>query len=247
MATVRKLTTDEVNKHWSDEHVAQAQPAVAQPANYMIVWVDVTVPQPAPWNPPVRTTKRATASLVKRIQEEGFEAFRPILLSKDGFIGDGHRRWTAAKQLGMTKVPVIYTDKTVEELWAGNLGMRAPGSKEWMEVNILGGVKGIPDRAAENIESLLMIFGDEGVRFLIERGQSPEIWRRIWRAGQYCKRTDNAFLRKCGYWMLKHKMAEKTMRAIAPSTYGDDPIDPRVLIQAIESDVPLRSSWGFSE
>lgn len=113
-----------------------------------------------------------------------------------------------------------------------------------MAVNILGGVKGIPQRNAEQIDSLLSVLGEEGVRYLIDRGIGPEVWRRVWRVGQYCKRTENVFLRKTVYWMVKHKMIDKAVRALSPSALGDDPIEPRVLIQAIENDLPLRSSWG---
>lgn len=226
-----------------EEPVSVPQPP--EPANYMIVWVDINSLRPAPWNPPKRTTRRAVLPIIRRMQEEGFEAFRPILLSKDGFIGDGHRRWTAAKHCGMTRVPVIYVDKGVEELWAGNLGAKSPSAKDWMAVNILGGVKGLPPRVEDGVTNLLAILGEEGVRYLIERGQSPDIWRTVWKIGQHCHKTEQAFLRKATYWLIKHQMIDKVKKAIyAPM---GEQIEPRTLIQAITNDYPLRSAWVIEE
>lgn len=214
-----------------------------QPANVMIVLVGVGTLRPAPWNPEKRTTKASLAPLIKRIDSEGFDPFRPILISKDGYIGDGHRRWMAAKSLGMTRVPVVFTDKTVEELWAGNAGARPVTAREWMAVSVLGGVE-VPKRQAEQIKEMHMVVGDEGMRYLIERGVSPGIWRLVWRIGLYCKRKDHKFLRQTIYWLVKHRMSDKVQnRALS----GDDPIDPRVLIQAIEHDRPLRVNWEWEE
>jgi hypothetical protein len=182
---------------------------------------------------------------MKRIEKEGFDAFRPILISKEGYIGDGHRRWTAAKLLGMKRVPVVFTSQTVQELWAGNAGARPVSAREWMAVSVIGGVEA-PERQANLIEEMRPVLGDEGMRFLIERGVSPGIWRLTWRVGLYCKRSDNSFLRKTVYWLVKHKMSDKVQnRAIAGPE--DERIDPRVLIQAIESDLPLRVSWDWGQ
>lgn len=211
------------------------------PANVMISYVGVNTLKPAPWNPEKRTTRASLAPLIKRIEEEGFDPFRPILISKDGYIGDGHRRWMASKALGMTRVPVVFTDKTVEELWAGNAGARPVNAREWMAVSILGGVDA-PKRQAEQIKEMRTVLGDEGMRFLIERGVSPGIWRLTWKVGTYCKRTDHKFLRQTIYWLVKHRMSDKVQnRALS----GDDRIDPRILIQAIENDQPLRVSWEW--
>ncbi len=216
-----------------------------QPANVMITYVGVNTLKPAPWNPEKRTTKASLKPLMKRIEEEGFDPYRPILVSRDGFIGDGHRRWSAAKILGMSRVPVVFTDRSVEDLWAGNAGGRAVSAREWMAVSVIGGVIA-PERQASIIAEMRPVMGDEGLRYLIERGVSPGIWRLTWRVGLYCKRKDNAFLRKTTYWLVKHKMSDKVQNR-ALSGPDDERIQPRVLIQAIENDLPLRVTWEFDQ
>lgn len=219
--------------------------ALPEPANATIFWVETLAIKPAPWNPPGRTTHRAVLDLIRRMQEKGFEPFRPILLSKDGYIGDGHRRWAAAQYLGINRVPVIYTEQSVEDLWAGNLGARPALAKEWMAVHIRGGVKNLPKNTANQVEQLLIIMGEEGVCYLIDRGISPALYTTVWRIGMYCKRTDLTFLRKLTYWLVKHKMSDKIRKAT--SATADEPIDPRLLIQAIESDIPIRPVWAVQE
>jgi len=216
----------------------------SRPVNLVITWVDIDRPKPVPWNPPARTTRRAVLDIIRRMQEFGFEPFRPLLLSEDEYIGDGHRRWTAARYLQLPKVPAIYTGLTVEELWAGNLGARSPRAGEWMAAHILGRVEGLPTRTANAVDGLLMVLGEEGVRYLIERGQSPDIWRSAYKVGVYCANTETAFLRRATYWLVKHKMVDKTSKAMRGPE--DERIDPRVLKQAIENDLPLRRAWDVS-
>jgi len=213
------------------------------PAAVMIVMVGVNTLKPAPWNPKQRMKDRTLKPLIKRLQEEGFDPFRPILISKDGYIGDGHRRWLAAKALGITKVPVVFTDKTIQELWAGNAGARPVSAREWLAVWVAAGVEP-PEKLAAIIEEMRPVMGDEGLRYLMERGVAPSIWKIAWRIGLYCKRTDNKFLRCAVYWLVKHKMSDKAKKAV----YGpeDERADPRLLVQAIENDMPIRTAWEFA-
>jgi len=214
--------------------------STSRPANVMIVMVGINTLKPAPWNPEKRMSTRALKPLIKLIQEEGFDPFRPILISKDGFIGDGHRRWLAAKHLGIPRVPVVYTDRTVEDLWAGNAGARPVSAREWFSVSILAGVE-VPGNFAAMIDEMRPVLGDEGLRYLIDRGIAPGIWKLVWKISLYCKRPDNKFLRQTTYWLVKHKMQDKVRKAV----YGpeDERIDPRALVQFIESDLPMRVRW----
>ena len=211
------------------------------PANVVILWVGVETLNAVPWNPEKRITRSSLMPLIRRITDEGFEAFRPILVSRDGFIGDGHRRWAAAKLLGYARVPVIFTDKTPQELWAGNGGMKPLVSRDWLRAAVMGGVNA-PVRTQEWITQLHIILGDEGMQYLVDRGVSPDTYRTVWKIGMHCKNTDTRFLRKTVYWLVKHKMIAKVKRALYVAD-DETPIDPRVLSKAIEDDRPIQSTW----
>lgn len=246
-----KVKTEQATKKADQPVVVRTDPDSPQtaaeqpiPANYIILWVGVDTLTAVPWNSERRITRRSLTSLMRRISEEGFEAFRPILVSRDGFIGDGHRRWMAAKYLGYTRVPVVFTDKTKEDLWAGNGGMKALTSRDWMAAAVMGGVKA-PDRTQGWINELHSIVGNEGMDYLVERGVSPDTYRTVWKIGRHCKNTDTKFLRKTVYWLVKHKMIGKVKRAIYVAD-DEQPIDPRILAKAIEDDRPLQSTWGVA-
>lgn len=214
------------------------------PANHIILWVGVDTLTAVPWNAARRVTRASLKSLMRRISEEGFEAFRPILVSKDGFIGDGHRRWMAAKYLGYARVPVVFTDKSKEDLWAGNNGVKPLGARDWLAAAVMGGVD-VPTLTKNQIEQLRTILGDEGMQYLVDRSVSPDIYKTVWKVGQHCKNTDTRFLRKTTYWLVKHKMVNKVKRAIYVAE-DEAPIDPRILSKAIEDDRPLQSTWGVA-
>lgn len=214
------------------------------PANCVILWVGVETLTAVPWNAERRVTRRSLVALMRRISEEGFEAFRPILVSRDGFIGDGHRRWMAAKYLGYQRVPVVFTDKTREDLWAGNNGVKPLGARDWLAAAVMGGVDA-PPLTKNQIEQLSIILGDEGMQYLVDRGVSPDIYKTVWKVGQHCNRTTTKFLRQTTYWLIKHKMVNKVKRAIYVAD-DEQPIDPRILSKAIEEDRPLQSTWGLA-
>ena len=66
--------------------------------------VAITVPIPYPGNAR-RHDDRQMAKLAEIIRQVGFQA--PMLLDDESTIIAGHGRWLAAKQLGLTQVPVI--------------------------------------------------------------------------------------------------------------------------------------------
>lgn len=227
------------------DYIAPSVPATPVPASVLVVYVHPLTLVPAPWNPPGRTTRRSVAELIKRIRAVGFEPFRPLLISKDGIIGDGHRRWTAARYLELDAVPVIYTDQTATELWQGNAGARQITAHDWMAAHVYGGVDIIPKRTANMVRELKQIMGDEGVRYLADRGVSPDVYRTTWAIGKYVRDTKIAFLRQTCYWLVRQRMVHKVMRAI----YGDKElrIKPALLKQAIQQDHGLRFAWEADE
>lgn len=214
------------------------------PANVMIVMVCTNTLKPWPGNPAARMTTRTLLPLRRIIEQEGFDPFRPILVSKDGYIGDGHRRWLVAKALKIERVPVVFTDRTVQELWACNAGARPVSAREWMAVNVIGGVSA-PKGTTELIEEMRPIMGDEGLRYLIERGVAPTIWKITCKIGVYCGRRDNKFLRQTTYWLVKHKMSDKVKKAM----YGpeEERAAPSLIVQVIENDLSLRTAWAWGE
>ena len=79
-------------------------------------YVNIDLLKPNPKNPRKISKKKLKAlcdSLKKNI--EYFEA-RPIITDKNYMIYAGHQRYKAAKELGMTEVPVHIVDAPIEKL-----------------------------------------------------------------------------------------------------------------------------------
>lgn len=73
----------------------------------------VAVEDIVPYENNPRTNAAAIEIVANSIREFGF--IRPILLDKYGVIIAGHTRYAAAKQLGMTKIPSIYSESLTED------------------------------------------------------------------------------------------------------------------------------------
>ena len=74
---------------------------------------EVSIEKLTPYAMNPRFNDDAVDAVAASIREFGFKV--PIIADKDGVIVAGHTRLKAAKQLGMTKVPVIYADDLDEE------------------------------------------------------------------------------------------------------------------------------------
>ena len=78
--------------------------------HHKIVFVSITNIQPSPENDdlyrPVLDSDPAIQALAESIRENGLR--EPLVLSLDGYILSGHRRYVACKLAGLKKVPVRY-------------------------------------------------------------------------------------------------------------------------------------------
>jgi ParB-like chromosome segregation protein Spo0J len=74
----------------------------------------VPVKEIRPYHRNVRVNERTVEELVNIIPEVGFNV--PLVLNRQNVIVKGHARWKAAIQLGLEKVPCVYTDADEERV-----------------------------------------------------------------------------------------------------------------------------------
>ena len=71
------------------------------------------------FNPKSRTEQSALKTLRESMELRGFLPEFPIIVGNDNVtIGDGHRRYTVAKSLGMEKVPVQFSNLPAQEIFS---------------------------------------------------------------------------------------------------------------------------------
>jgi ParB/RepB/Spo0J family partition protein len=196
--------------------------------------------KPATWNPDIRVQLRYIKDLRDSIETNGFFEFEPILVDKNGVIIDGHRRWTAAKQVGLTEVPVIIVDDDADRIWAILNGTRMDLSGQQVLQAVSRGLKSRPAKYASMINRLTDLVGEDVVKQLGRRGVSPFVVNQAMRIARYCLLDqDKEFLQKTVLWLTSYaRMNTITTRAIRES------VDSKVIEKAIRGDKPLSATYG---
>lgn len=194
----------------------------------------------APFNPPSRTEKRALLKLKKSIESAG-EVIVPLVVTKDNFVADGHRRLTIARDLGFEFVPVIRKDETVSELWSIlNMGMLVPNSSTWMQAAYAGlSLENIPDKERRMIEDLRRIVGEKVFESLAQARRSPWILNMAKIVANYCDDSSDRFIKKIIVWFEECQQQFAVRRAMAEGCPAE------VLLSAINEQRPIRQYWGI--
>lgn len=196
---------------------------------------------PAIFNPASRTASRNIAGLVSRMRKDGFLKYCPILVTTNWNIGDGHRRYFAAIEIGIASVPcLVVPGKTAEEIWVSvNDQKRTLTSREILQAMKLGLVVIPPSKAAE-INRVKDVMGDDGPALLADANLSPytvTVGLSVARACGEPWSSDAEFRRSACVWLINHR-CQKQARDILDRGAGGDK-----LAEYIINDLPL-TPWG---
>lgn len=189
---------------------------------------------PAPFNPASRTSPRNLKRLLTLIREKGFRF--PVYLSRDGVLGDGHRRVACAKIIGLPDVPAMRFDLSADELFEMNDGMKTITDAQLLDA-YRRGFRRIRSSKLGRIQTLRDLIGEDGINRLADQGVSIHILSMARMVANYCDIDDNQFLSKCIWWLVdcnQQFAARSAMR---------EGIDPDVLEVAVETGRKLSKSW----
>lgn len=99
--------------------------------------VEKTLEEIRPYEKNPRKNDDAVKYVANSIRQFGFKV--PIVVDKDGVIVTGHTRLKAAKELGMTKVPVIVADDlTDEQIKAFRIADNKTSDQAQWDMDLLG-------------------------------------------------------------------------------------------------------------
>jgi hypothetical protein len=115
------------------------------------------------WNSPIRTVGRDIDLLAKMLQARGQES--PVHVNRSNMLVDGHRRFAAAKKIGLPFLQAIVHDvETREEfkkLYAElNDSQRKLGPGERMYAYLMGGPNAVPKRTLASIIRFQELVGE---------------------------------------------------------------------------------------
>ncbi len=213
-----------------------------------VEWVEPITLVPAPFNPAIRTERERLYELRKSMEHNGFLEYKPIVIGKDGIVGDGHRRLACAIDLGLPLVPVVHDPtRNAEEIWAEECTTsRAATAKETV-MAVAQGLRILPDnKYRSSIKAIQRYAGQEGLVALADAKLSPSIHKRVKSVVGYVGRDvdeqgkpyeDLYFMRKTLFWLIEHR-AQMVVFYMMNSG-----IDPQILEAYIEENKP--PTWSI--
>lgn len=190
----------------------------------------------AKYNSPIRTDMKYLKTLLQSIQVNGI--YMPLMVTKDMCLIDGHRRLACAEELGMLEVPAIIQDISENEkdiVYEDiNTTSRKINEADQLFVFMNGGR--ISKRVHHAIERITDITHNQEV--LTQMFQSRKSPTHTWHIYNKLLNYANPPNTKMALeWIVKFETAYRLRRAI------NDGIAPKVILEAIKKDKPLKQRW----
>jgi len=194
------------------------------------------------FNPQSRTEPKRLKQLEESMIGRGFLPEFPIIVGNDGeTIGDGHRRYSVARKLGFTHVPVIYSDLSAEDVYAlQNEGKLKPNNSELLEASTLGiDIYKLPKTFQKHYANIIKYCGHNAIEYMVDRGLSPTQIEYVSKAIKYIQRQapeiiiDTEYGFKVLQWMSSNNQSYRSRRFVEDGENVDR------LIHAIDKNKPL--------
>lgn len=198
------------------------------------------------FNPGIRTQPEHMVDLIKSMGSRGFLPEFPIIVGSDRVtIGDGHRRFHAAKHLGILEVPVIYSQYTAAQVFAMQFdGRRAIKTEELLDASTRGiSVEDMPAYFKQRYAQVIKFCGEPAVRYLVDRNLSPSKVNYVSLIANYFKRTIN-ITHTPVYGMRVLTWLVENNTAYAVRLYVSAAKDPTYLKYVIDHNLPLERHFN---
>lgn len=192
--------------------------------------------KPARYNPETRTTTKNLKFLLESMRRYGFLSEFPIITDPHGHVIDGHRRLACAKLLGIKRVPCVVSNINPADLWGEICQDSRPLSPTEAGVAYLHGLDPLPTKHAKKVGDFIALAGQDTFEYVVNNGYSYTILAQAKGIANFCnKSSEDGFVRKTLYWLIKHRMQYLVRSAITHNF-----ATPRGLAERIEADAPLQ-------
>ena len=206
----------------------------------IIEMVDVQELQLSDFNPPSRSESKNIRDLVKSMNKSGFWKYSPILIA-NGIVADGHRRIAAAKICNITKIPAIKIEGDHQKVWVEmNSIKRAIYGKDWISAVSNGLSADIAMTTNKcRVGNIISVGGVDLLKYFNDNGLTSYTMELARHVAKYIGlETDNAVLIQIVHWMKETKSTNAVKMAMK------EQIDPRILLEIILGNEPLRMTWS---
>lgn len=201
-----------------------------------VVYLQLDQLQENKHQPRSRTEPHNLRDLITSIRRDNLQY--PILVSQapDGayIIIDGHRRAAALRSDGHDMIPCIIGEGPIDHLFAVVAGTQKKLSTlDWATIFVNNGE--VPTGVTKNnLTKLRDAIGVEGIKDMIERGVTPNVWNTARSVVRYAFDGDESELKPALEWLIRHKQAMNASTIITNKQSRD------LIIRAIKDDQPIR-------
>jgi hypothetical protein len=144
----------------------------------VVYWVNVEDLKETNLNPDGRAVlTKALSALIDSMEDEGYRVEEPIIIAEDGTIMDGHRRFNAAKAVGINEITAVISTRNVADgLPDFNTIKTAWTGRDWLNYYVKAGSNPskIPARYMKVINKIKKHTGMEGVQLLASSNLAPD-------------------------------------------------------------------------
>lgn len=207
-----------------------------------IFWEDPKIFHANPQNPSSRVSARKVKSLEKAIESFGFLESMHIIANADYTITDGHGRWQAALNLGLSEIPVVFDETTPSIIFMCEQASRKHNQSELLESVMQGAnIDEMPMQFRKNYNKIISFCGYNAPKYMAERSVSAAQIHLIERMIVFIKRhaTSVEVTQEFGFklleWLVSNNQAAKVRLFIEQNR------DVEHLLWAIERNKPLKN------
>jgi hypothetical protein len=138
-----------------------------------IQMIETQVLKPASFQAEKRTDIKNLTELIESMKTHGFLSIFPIIITKKNMIADGNRRWTAAKEVGIAKVPCVTTNLSLDDAWILSMEGKRTASNGELIIATSNGLKHSPrTHAGKLVIGIQEKYGDDMIKYLAAHGKS---------------------------------------------------------------------------
>lgn len=158
----------------------------------------------------------------------------PILIDKTGTIIEGHRRFTAAKNLKWKTIATVTTDKDPDQVYAmlNATSMKMSGNEVlavWLK-----NPEAVTPRVRKKMENIEKMIGRILMQKLCIAGLSARAYGIALRVARYCDADTPENIKMTLEWLMKFSMIYQVRKAM------EDGQSPQVIMKGIKSSRPIK-------
>jgi hypothetical protein len=186
----------------------------------------------APHNPKGRTEVRKLKALVRSMSEIGL--IYPIVVDEANVVIDGHRRATAARELGWEELPAIVMAGDRDAIYASvNVTAKKMGGNDALTV-WLKNPAAVTHQMRWQFERAERVVGRPLLERVCDAGLSLRVYRTADQIARYCDDDSPETVKAILEWLLKFATIGQVMKAMEAGE------SPRLILKAVREMKPVR-------